>query len=188
MGSPARAAVRSERTLKAVPTGREQVLAPGTLIVTKTDVHGRITYANQAFLRIAGYSEAQTLGQAHRFIRHPDMPRCVFGLLWDTIQDGREIFAFVVNLARNGDHYWVFAHVTPTFDHQGNIISYHSTRRAVSSEQIARIEPIYAQLTAIERRFANKSEGIAASTAALRALLADQTYEQFVFSIEKVAG
>ena len=57
------------------------------------------------------------------------MPRCVFKLLWNTIDQGEEIFAYVVNLAGSGDHYWVFAHVTPSFDSEGNIIGYHSNRR-----------------------------------------------------------
>ncbi len=78
------------------------------------------------FLTIAGYTEREVLGQPHSMIRHPDMPRGVFALLWETIASGSEIFAYVVNLAKNGDHYWVFAHVTPTFP----AISRRACRRA----------------------------------------------------------
>ena len=100
------------------PTGRERVFGEDEIIVSKTDLQGRITYANSVFLRVAGYAEEDVLGQPHSMIRHPGMPRAVFKLLWETIAGGREIFAYVKNLARDGDHYWVFAHVTPSFDNQ----------------------------------------------------------------------
>jgi hypothetical protein len=72
-------------------------------------------------------------------VRHPRMPRCVFKLLWETIQSGQDIFAYVCNLARNGDHYWVYAHVTPTFDEKGSIIGYHSNRRAPDPRSLASV-------------------------------------------------
>ena len=101
------------------PTGIERTFGEDEIIVSKTDLKGRITYANQVFLRIPGYTEKEVLGQPHNIIRHPDMPRCVFKLLWDTLEARREIFAYVINMACNGDHYWVFAHVTPTFEPTG---------------------------------------------------------------------
>ena len=111
------------------PTGVERTFGQDEIIVSKTDLKGRITYANRVFLQVAGYTEREVLGAPHSLIRHPDMPRSVFQLLWDTIQGGREVFAYVVNLAKNGDHYWVLAHVTPTFDDAGKIVGYHSMRR-----------------------------------------------------------
>ena len=101
------------------PTGVERFFPEDEVIVSKTDFKGRITYANETFLNIAGFTEDEILGQPHSIIRHPDMPRCVFKLLWDTIKARSEIFAYVLNMAKNGDHYWVFAHVTPTFDASG---------------------------------------------------------------------
>jgi PAS domain S-box-containing protein len=163
----------------------ERKFAPDAIIVTKTDLHGRITYANQTFLDVAGYAEAGVLGQAHSIIRHPDMPRCVFKLLWDKLQSGNEVFAYVINLAKNGDHYWVFAHVTPTFDMAGNIIAYHSTRRCPEPAQVEAIKPLYAALLAEERKHSDRSAGMAASAALLSTLLAErqQSYEAFVFSL-----
>jgi PAS domain S-box len=102
-------------------TGVERTFGTDEIIVSKTDPKGRIIYANEVFLRLAGYAESEIIGQPHSIIRHPDMPRCVFKLLWDTVQSGNEIFAYVVNRSKNGDHYWVLAHVTPTFDGQGNM-------------------------------------------------------------------
>ena len=87
------------------PTGVENLLGEEELIVSKTDLKGRITYANDIFLRMAKYSYAELMGAPHSLIRHPDMPRCVFKLLWDTLQSRQEIFAYVVNLAKDGSHY-----------------------------------------------------------------------------------
>jgi PAS domain S-box-containing protein len=167
------------------PTGVERFFGREEIIVSKTDPRGRITYANDVFLHVAGYTEAEVLGQPHSFIRHPDMPRGVFQLLWDTIERGDEIFAYVVNMAKNGDHYWVLAHVTPTFDGSGRIIGYHSNRRSPEPGAVAAIRPIYAALLDAERGHATKAQAVAASTKVLIDMLAAQgvTYEQFVFSL-----
>jgi hypothetical protein len=112
------------------------------------------------------------------------MPRCVFKLLWDTIQDGREIFAYVKNMAKNGDHYWVLAHVTPSFDPGGAIVGYHSNRRVPDRSAIAAIEPIYRRLLAEENRHADRKQGMLAAHKMLQDMLAerDTDYERFVFS------
>ncbi|MBT3307547.1 MAG: PAS domain S-box protein [Alphaproteobacteria bacterium] len=78
-------------------TGVERFFEDDEIIVSKTDLKGRVTYANRVFLRLAGYTEQEVLGQPHSIIRHPEMPRCVFKLLWDTLEDGKEIFAYVIN-------------------------------------------------------------------------------------------
>ncbi|MBL4885738.1 MAG: PAS domain S-box protein [Planctomycetaceae bacterium] len=75
-----------------VLTGIEQTFKEDEIIVSKTDLKGIITYANPVFLRVAGYSEREVLGRPHNLIRHPAMPRCVFKLLWDTLEQGEEIF------------------------------------------------------------------------------------------------
>ena len=79
-----------------VPTGREAFFAPEDIIVSKTDLRGVITYANGVFQRVSGYSEAELIGRPHNLIRHPDMPACVFRLLWDALNEGSEIFAYVL--------------------------------------------------------------------------------------------
>ena len=102
-------------------TGIERTFRPDEIIVTKTDLKGRITYANELFCRIAGYTHDEVMGAPHCIIRHPEMPHGVFKLLWDTIEAGQEIFAYVINRAANGDHYWVLAHVTPSFGEDGKV-------------------------------------------------------------------
>ena len=170
----------------AEPTGFERTFAEDEIIVSKTDTSGRILYANEVFLRVAGYTEKEVLGQPHSLIRHPDMPRVVFGLLWETLEKGSEIFAYVKNLARNGDHYWVFAHVTPTLGPDGRSVGYHSSRRVPNRRAVDTIAPIYAELLAVERTVTGKREQIAASRALLDQKLASLgvAYDALMFALE----
>lgn len=172
---------------RATPTGVERLFEATEFMVSKTDLRGRIAYANTVFCRTAGYSEEELLGRPHSIIRHPDMPMAVFDLLWTRIQAGHEVFAYVVNLSKNGDHYWVFAHVTPTFDASGAISGYHSSRRLPSREGIAAVEPLYARLRTLELSHDSKKEGLAASRTVLQDTLNDlgSSYDAFVWSIAR---
>ncbi|MDX2186340.1 MAG: PAS domain-containing protein [Opitutaceae bacterium] len=173
------------KSSKTAPTGREQVFGEDEIIVSKTDLRGVITYANDVFQRVSLYSESELLGQPHNLIRHPDMPATVFKLLWDTLQQRQEIFAYVLNLARDGSHYWVFAHVTPSYDPAGRHVGYHSSRRSPFRDALPKVQSLYDQLNAAERAHANKREGIAAGTELLNKALgqAKMTYSQFVFTL-----
>lgn len=167
-------------------TGTEQFFDENELIVSKTDLKGRLTYCNDVFLRIAGYSEKECLGEPHSMIRHPEMPRCVFGLLWETIQDGREIFAYVINRCKNGDHYWVNAHVTPSRDGSGNIVGYHSNRRVPDRDILTNtIMPLYKDLLAEEARHSNRKTGMQSSTDMVTKLLSERNvaYDEFVATL-----
>ncbi len=142
-----------------------------------------MTYVNDVFLTLASYTEAECLGAPHSKIRNPNMPRCIFKLLWDTIQDGREIFAYVVNRSANGDHYWVLAHVTPSKDAMGNITGYHSNRRTPNREVLnGTIIPLYQKLKAEEDRHANARDGMEASMKMVTDLLAESgmEYDEFI--------
>lgn len=167
-------------------TGVEQFFDENELIVSKTNLKGHLTYTNDVFLRIAGYTEKECLGQPHSMIRHPEMPRAVFGLLWSHIQDGREIFAYVVNRCKNGDHYWVNAHVTPSRASDGSIVGFHSNRRVPDRPVLTEtIIPLYKQLLSIENSHSNRKDGLAASTAKLQSVLADRNmeYDQFIATL-----
>ncbi|HVI50187.1 MAG TPA: PAS domain-containing protein [Candidatus Sulfotelmatobacter sp.] len=166
-------------------TGIERHFRDDELIVSKTDLQGRITYCNDVFMRMAGYKESELLDKPHSIVRHPDMPRCVFKLLWDTIESGKEIFAYVINRAKNGDHYWVFAHVTPDIDANGRVTGYHSNRRTVDSRVVPLVQGLYAQLLAEEARHSDRKAGIAAATAMLVQTLTAKgvSYEQFVLGL-----
>lgn len=167
------------------PTGRETGFGEEDIIVSKTDEKGRITYANDVFLRVSGFEEAELIGAPHSIVRHPDMPRCVFKLIWDRIATGREIFGYVLNMAKNGDHYWVFAHVTPTFGADGRITGYHSMRRKPDAAQIEQVRPLYAALRREEERHADRKTGMHAGSAMLADVVRGKgiEYDEFVFSL-----
>lgn len=167
-------------------TGNEQFFGDDEIIVSKTDLKGRVTYANRVFQNVSGYSEKEIVGQPHSLIRHPDMPRCVFKLLWDTIRNGTEVFAYVINRCKNGDHYWVYAHVTPSFDPGGKIIGYHSNRRVPERRILDEaVIPLYKQLVTAERQPENRKQGLQASMSMIASLLADRNlaYDEFVMTL-----
>jgi PAS domain S-box-containing protein len=172
------------------PTGVERTFAPDELIVSKTDLKGRLTYANDVFLRVSAFDEHEVVGKPHNIIRHPAMPRCIFALLWETLEAGDEMFAYVVNLAADGAHYWVLAHVTPSLDEHGTLVGYHSNRRVPDRRAVATIEHLYGRLVGIEKRHSSPKEAIAASSAQLTADLAHrgQSYDEFVWSLAGAAA
>ena len=167
-------------------TGVERNFPADEVIVSKTDLTGRIVYANDIFIGISGYGEDELLGAPHSILRHPDMPRAVFKLLWDRIEAGREVFALVVNRCKNGDHYWVLAHVTPNADGANAIVGYHSSRRVPSAAAVAAVKTLYAQLCAIERRNPDGKAGLTESHAALLEAVRNagfDSYDRFIFSL-----
>lgn len=169
-----------------ITTGNEVFFDDDDIIVSKTDIKGILTYANRVFLDVAGYTEKEVLGQQHSIIRHPDMPRCIFKLLWDTLQNGQEIFAYVINRCKNGDHYWVYAHVTPSTDLNGKTVGYHSNRRVPDRKIIDEaIIPLYKELKATEQRSQNRKEGLENSQSMVSAFLAERNlaYDEFVMTL-----
>jgi PAS domain S-box-containing protein len=169
-----------------IPTATERFFDADDIIVSKTDLKGRMTYVNQTFCQISGYAEHELLGQPHSLIRHPDMPRAVFRLLWDTILDGREVFAYVKNMAKSGDFYWVFAHVTPSFDAADRIIGFHSNRRVPDRGVVSNIiAPFYAELLGTEQSHRNGKEALAAGYQQLTDFVASKkvAYDELIFSL-----
>lgn len=166
-------------------TGKERTFPENEIIVSKTDPKGIITYANELFLKIADYSQDEILGKPHNIIRHPHMPKAVFRLLWNTLKDGQEIFAYVLNRTKYGDYYWVLAHVTPSFDESGKIIGYHSNRRSPRREALAVIEPLYQLLRETENKCATPQEAIDTSSQMLATVLKEKGtgYDEFILSL-----
>lgn len=167
-------------------TGQEVLFSPDEIIVSKTDCTGRLTYVNQTFCSVSGYKETELLGQPHSLIRHANMPRCVFKLIWDRIQTGREIFGYVVNRTINHDYYWVLAHVTPSYDDNNAIIGYHSNRRVPDKNVIdSAISPLYAELLAIENKTASRKDGLLQSYDYLTQLMNEKglDYDEFILTL-----
>lgn len=170
---------------RPAPTGIERPFGREEIIVSKTDPKGVITYANDVFLRVAAYEESAILGKPHNIIRHPDMPRAVFKVMWDIIGSGQELFAYVLNLAADGGHYWVLAHVTPTFDTTGRIVGYHSNRRWVAPEVRDQVAAVYAQVRRAEQAHTRTPDAIAAGVDAVQTFLAStgHTLDTWVWSL-----
>ena len=169
---------------KVQPNGREKLMRENDFIVSKSDGKGRITYGNRIFIEFSGYSERELLGAPHNIIRHPDMPRGVFKFLWSTIAAGKECFAYVKNMSKDGSHYWVFANITPDLGPAGGIEGYLSVRRAPKKGAVDAMGDVYRAMLAEEQRVGPK-DACAASLDWLTKVLGDKgvTYEQFILSL-----
>jgi PAS domain S-box-containing protein len=178
--APERAALRQVR-----PNGEERNFSADELIVSKTDPRGVVTYVNDVFLRVSGYSRSEVIGKPHSIVRHPEMPRAVFQLVWETLAGKREIFAYVDNLAADGAHYWALAHITPSYGYDGAVDGYHANLRSPDAGVVAVVRPLYRRLQAEERRHADPATALAASTALLQQLVAERapSYEAFIWSL-----
>ena len=161
----------------------EIFLQNDSLITSKTDLKGRITYANDDFLKYAGYSMQEILYKAHNIVRHEKMPKSVFKLLWDYIKNGQEIFAFVKNKTKDGNFYWVFANVTASFDTNGNIIGYYSVRRKPNENAISIIKKLYDELLKAEKTSLNN--GIKMLDEFCKSK--NKSYNELIFSLQNGA-
>ena len=163
---------------------QEIKLRDDTLITSKTNLKGDISYANHDFLKYAGYDHIKdVLNKPHNIVRHKDMPKTVFKYLWEYMKNGDEIFAFVKNLAKNGDFYWVFANVTPSKDANGNVIGYYSVRRRPNEKALAIIKELYAKLLELEQK-----EGVNKACEMLDEYCKSQgkTYNELIFSLQSM--
>jgi len=148
------------------------------LLVTKTDLKGKILYANRAFMEIVQMDEEELIGTPHNIIRHPDMPKVIFKLLWSYLQNKKEIHAYVKNITKDGSYYWVLANVTPSYIN-GKVVGYHSARRKPTKEALNIIEPLYKKLLQAE-----KNAGVSASEKIMNDLLKEKgvNYDEFILS------
>jgi PAS domain S-box-containing protein len=165
-----------------VPTQKEVFLKEEDFIVSKTDLKSKILYGNEIFIKISGYDESELLGKPHNILRHPDMPRCAFKVLYDHIQNGKEWFGYVKNLRKDGGYYWVYANISPTFDANGRHIGYYSVRRKPRDGFKQIIEPLYQKLLSIE-----SSGGMEAGVETVNELLNSKrmSFNELMIKIQK---
>jgi aerotaxis receptor len=123
-------------------TNVEYVLKDTETVVSKTDLHGNITYANQDFVNISGFSEEELMGAPQNIVRHPDMPVEAFADFWRTIKSGKAWTGLVKNRCKNGDHYWVEANAAPIIENR-QVVGYASIRTKPSREQVQAAESAY---------------------------------------------
>lgn len=131
---------------KNLPVTNNQCVFPsGQRLISATDLQGNLTYCNEEFASISGYSREELIGSPHNIVRHPDMPEAVFKQMWSYLRSGRSWMGVVKNRCKNGDFYWVSAYVTPIME-DGRLTGYESVRVNPTRKQIERAELLYARL------------------------------------------
>ena len=134
-----------------IPLEKEIKLENNRYLVSETDAKGVITYCNDYFTQISGYDREELIGHQHNIIRHPDMPKVIFKLLWERIQSGKNINAVVKNLAKDGRYYWIFTEFKTRLDLDTNtVIGYTAHRKTISHDAVEVISGLYAKLKEIE--------------------------------------
>ena len=128
-------------------TGIEKDYPDSTVIISETDLKGRITHVNDDFISVCGFSREELLGASHNIVRHPDMPPAAFADLWNTLKQGKPWMGIVKNRCKNGDHYWVDAFATPIYTN-GQITGYQSVRVKPERELVERAEALYNDINA----------------------------------------
>ena len=123
--------------IKDLLEARESVLAQ-TTILSESDLHGTITFVNPKFIEVSGFSSDELIGKGHNVVRHPDMPKALFKIMWNTIKSGRPFRGIVKNRKKNGGHYWVDATIVPIFQN-GTIIKYIGARYHIQNEEMAEL-------------------------------------------------
>ena len=133
--------------------GKETILSPVDIIVSQSDLEGIIIYANPIFYKIAGYNYGELVGKNHNIIRHEEMPKSIFKLLWEELKNKKEVSCLLKNRCKDGGFYWVFAYIRPSFNRDGTVRNYISTRRVASEKAKSIIEPVYKRLLTIEKEY-----------------------------------
>src|SRR5690554_7705176 len=148
-------------------TQKEIQLRDDQRLITATDLKGVITYCNDTFAEVSGFTREELLGQAHNLIRHPDVPQAVFAHLWGYLKQGRNWMGVVKNRCKNGDHYWVNAFITPIRE-GGTVVGFESVRIKATANEIARTQRFYQRLhnkgTAIPVNWARQLSALAPGT------------------------
>jgi PAS domain S-box-containing protein len=141
-----------EMTKRPIPIDKEVAWDKTRTIMSKTDLYGTIEYANEVFVDVCGYEDYELMAQPHNIVRHPDMPKVVFKVLWENIQKGNQFHGIVKNLAKSGRYYWVITNFEYSRDENGDIVNYIARRKAVPQDVITKhIEPLYKKLLQIEQ-------------------------------------
>ena len=173
-------------TISISPTGIERQFGDSEILVSRTDKEGYITYCNAFFRDLTGYGNISLLGQPHNCVRHPEMPRSIFKIMWDELEAKKDVFAYVQNLTTNGDHYWTFAHITPSRDERGDVVGYEASRRVPNRTTVREvIEPLYKKLCEIENKPKSEAAGLKAGCNHLTQMLQEKStsYRRFVLSL-----
>ena len=137
---------------RPTPIDKEVGWNKSQVVISETDVYGRITNVNDVFCNVCGYSPEEMIGQPHSIIRHPDMPKLVFKLLWDNLKVGNNFIGVIKNLAKSGEYHWVITDFEMRRDATGNITHYIARRKSVPKAVIENyVAPLYETLLKLEK-------------------------------------
>ena len=130
---------------KVIPIDKEYIFE-GSVIISQTDLKGKITFVNRKFCEISGYRVDELIGSNHNIIRHPDMPDEIFTKMWNTIKDGQSWNGLIKNLRKDGLYYWVDSEIIPIHDNNKSITGYIAARRAASRKNINESQALYKKM------------------------------------------
>ncbi|AWM14334.1 PAS domain-containing protein [Flavobacterium sp. NRK F10] len=170
-----------EEIQRPTPIDKEVVWDKSKILMSKTDKFGTIEYANDAFVDVSGYEDYELVGKPHNIIRHPDMPKVIFKVLWDNLKKGNNFHAIVKNLAKSGRYYWVITDYEVVEDQNGEIINYIGRRTAVPDDVVSKsIEPLYKKLLQIE-----EASGVESCEKYLTGFLEEEgkSYDEYVLKL-----
>ena len=123
----------------------ETIVPEGELIISRTDLKGTITYANDTFAQISGYEVDELIGKPHNIVRHPDMPSSAFKDMWEKLQNGATWSGYVKNMRKDSGYYWVFARVSGVYKDE-RLVEYKSIRTPISFNDKVKYQKLYDNL------------------------------------------
>ena len=165
---------------RPTPIDREVQWDKTKVLISETDAVGTITKVNDVFCEVSHYTAEELIGQPHNLIRHPDMPKLIFKLLWDNLKAGNNFVGVIKNLAKTGEYYWVVTDFDIIKDAQGKIVSYLARRTSVPTQSVEKyIAPLYAKMLQVEA-----VGGMEASGAYLANFLKENGYIDYIDYIE----
>jgi len=162
---------------------KEIKLKKNDVIVSRTDIEGNILYYNNSFLKVTGYSHKELLNMPHSILRHPDMPKAIFFIIWKTILSGRSTYAVIKNLTKEGNFFWVLSKITVQKDNQNNIISFISRGEQAPQYLVDALLPLYKELSKREK-YSNIEESIKYLTTFLTQNNY-ATYDDYIYNLLK---
>jgi len=134
-----------EKFVQSKPIEKEKIY-DGRMMITETDKHGKITYANRYFLEFNGFEKKELIGLPHSVVRHPDTPKGVYYAMWKIISEKKVWRGYLKNLCRDGSYYWALVYIQPKLDEYGEIVGYVANRRDAYPQTVKEVENKYRQL------------------------------------------
>jgi PAS domain S-box-containing protein len=166
-------------------SSKELDIGPNQLVITKSDPAGKITYCNQSFFELSGYTEQELIGQPHNIFRHPDMPSGLFYLLWQTLGQKKEFNGFIKNITKSGDSYWAFTNITPVYSATGQLTGYTCAKRQANSAAETLFSMYYEQMADEEQGQKNDASAKRSLQLLIDMLSATgDSYEASVFKLQ----